>query len=751
MATKVEPEISKNGASVNDLSRKIEELELALSNAQQIKTAVDTGWASIEFEPSGIILDTNDNWVETLGYKKSEMVGQHHRMFCDDDYASSSEYKQFWKNLADGKILSGEFRRLKKGGEAFWINASYTPVTDQKGKVIKVVKIAADITDMVNDRIQDEGVRSAVDTGWASIEFKPDGTILDTNENWIKTLGYDKQEMVGQHHRMFCDATYANSTEYKQFWMDLAEGRVQSGEFQRLKKGGEPFWINASYTPIKDSEGKVIKVIKIAADVTDMVNTRIQGDAVKSAVDTGWASIEFKPDGTILDTNENWIKTLGYTKDKMVGQHHRMFCDTAYANSNEYKQFWKDLANGHVQSGEFLRYKNGGEELWINASYTPIKDADGNVFKIIKIAADITDIKIPILRVKDIITDMADGNLTNRFEMKSDGYVGEMGEALNVALANMNNLLGDINESSTLLATSSEQMLTKSDQMQGTTQEVASAIGQMAEGVQDQARQIDESSKLIDQVRTSAEKVGEQSQTINAAAKKGQDNAKKGLDTVKKVVDSMTQIQGAAGITSESIDVLTERSEEIARTLNVITDIAGQTNLLALNAAIEAARAGDAGRGFAVVAEEIRKLAEDSRTSAGDIEKVIKAVEKDISQAGKAIGEMGDSVKAGNEASKEAETVFMEIDESIIETLGLSEEVLKATEVQKTSIDETVKNIEKIVTVSEETSSGTEEIATSSKDMSDGMNEFNSSSRGLSDIANQLQEGVSKFKLTTTA
>lgn len=590
-------------------------------------------------------------------------------------------------------------------------------------------------------------IKAAVDTGWASIEFEPDGTILDINDNWIDTLGYKREEMIGQHHRMFCDEDYASSQEYKKFWKDLAEGKLQSGEFQRFKNGGVEFWINATYTPIKNDKGRVFKVIKIAAEITDMVRARVQGAAVKAAVDTGWASIEFETDGTILDVNENWVSTLGYKKEEMVGQHHRMFCDKAYANSSEYKQFWKDLADGQLRAGEFQRYKKGGEEFWINASYTPVRDNEGTVFKVIKIATDITNIKIPILNVKDIITGMASGDLTNRFEMNAEGYVGEMGEALNIAMDNMNALLGDINESSTLLAASSEQMLTKSDQMQGTTQEVASAIGQMAEGVQDQARQIDESSKLIDQVRSSAEKMGEQSQTINEAAKKGQANAKRGLGTVKKVVDSMTRIQGAANITSDSIEVLTERSEEIARTLNVITDIAGQTNLLALNAAIEAARAGDAGRGFAVVAEEIRKLAEDSRTSAGDIEKVIKAVEKDISQASKAIDDMSSSVKDGNEASKEAEEVFVEIDQSVIETLSLSEDVLQATDAQKVSIDETVKNIEKIVTVSEETSSGTEEIATSSKDLSDGMNEFNSSSKGLADIANQLQEGVSKFTL----
>lgn len=916
---------SKNGAAKDEaLLKRIAELEKELNQATMdsyMKDAVNTGWASIEFTPEGIILDVNDNWVKTLGYSRKEMVGQHHRMFCDEEYASSAEYKKFWKDLGSGKIYSGEFKRYKKGDEPFYINASYTPVKDEDGNVVKIIKIAADITEMTEIRQKGEGIKNAVDTGWASIEFTPDGTILDVNENWVKTLGYTRDEMVGQHHRMFCDEAYANSAEYKKFWKDLGDGHVNAGEFKRFKNGGEPFFINASYTPVKDREGKVVRVIKIAADITEMTEIRQKGEGIKAAVDTGWACIEFEPDGTIITANQNFIDTMGFAEvSEISGQHHRIFCEEAYANSTVYKDFWKDLANGEVRNGEFKRLTKDGREVYLQASYTPIKNDEGKVVKVIKIATEITEqkklnadyvgqidsvkkaqaviefnldgtiidandnflnsvgyelseiqgkhhrifcdpkyaasaeykdfwaafnrgeysvgeferfdkngnslwlqanynpifdlngkpfkvvkyatditaqkqamhelqrvIKVviedgnlreradvsgatgaeldllssinsllegianPVLQVSEVISALANGDLTQEINLESKGDIRSMAEALSSAMLNLNNLLLDINESSTLLASSSEQMLTKSDQMQGTTQEVASAIGQMAEGVQDQARQIDESSKLIEAVRQAAEKMAGQAETINVAANNGQANAKRGVDTLQKVVHSMSQIEGAANITSQSIEVLTERSEEIARTLNVITDIAGQTNLLALNAAIEAARAGDAGRGFAVVAEEIRKLAEDSRTSAGDIETVIKAVEKDIAQAGKAIQEMGQSVSSGNESSKEAESVFVEIDQSISETLGLSEEVLGATESQKAGIEETVKNIEKIVIVSEETSSGTEEIATSSKDLSNGMTEFNSSSKGLADIANQLQLGVSKFKLRTNA
>ncbi|WP_422359607.1 PAS domain S-box protein [Reichenbachiella sp.] len=798
---------SENGAAKKDkngndaLLQRVAQLESELESTAMnsyMKNAVNSGWASIEFTPDGIIQEVNDNWVNTLGYTEKEMVGQHHRMFCDPEYAKSAEYKKFWKDLADGKINSGEFKRYKKGGEPFYINASYTPIKDDHGTVVRVIKIAADITKMVELRDQGEAIKAAVDTGWASIEFTPDGIIQAANENFLSTTGYKEEEIIGQHHRMFCEQEYANSASYADFWKLLAKGETNAGEFKRLTKNGDQIYLQASYTPIKNKNGEVVKVIKIATEVTEQKKRNADYVGQIEAVKKAQAVIEFNLDGTIIDANENFLNAVGYKLSEIKGKHHKIFCDAEFSSSNAYKEFWASLNRGEYTNGEFERYDKNGNSLWLQANYNPIMDLNGNPFKVVKYATNITaqkqamhelrrvirvvidegnlreradvssatgaelellksinnlleGIATPVLEVSEIISALANGDLTQEVKLDSKGDIRSMAEGLSSAMLNLNNLLLDINESSTLLASSSEQMLTKSDQMQGTTQEVASAIGQMAEGVQDQARQIDESSKLIEAVRQASEKMAGQAETINVAANTGQSNAKRGMNTIQKVVESMSQIEGSANITSQSIDVLTQRSEEIARTLNVITDIAGQTNLLALNAAIEAARAGDAGRGFAVVAEEIRKLAEDSRTSAGDIETVIKAVEKDISQAGKAIQEMGNSVSSGNDASKEAESVFIEIDQSISETLGLSEEVLGATEDQKSGIEETVKNIEKIVIVSEETSSGTEEIATSSKDLSNGMTEFNSSSKGLADIANQLQQGVSKFKLRASA
>ncbi|MGZ3900436.1 MAG: methyl-accepting chemotaxis protein, partial [Bacteroidia bacterium] len=349
--------------------------------------------------------------------------------------------------------------------------------------------------------------------------------------------------------------------------------------------------------------------------------------------------------------------------------------------------------------------------------------------------------------VNRVVSALASGDLTQRYSIESKGDLKVMGDSLNSATGNLNNLLGNISQIANLVASSAEELLTKGEQMKNTTQEVASATQQMAEGAQQQAQQTDESSKLIEGVLKSANEMGKKAEVINTAAERGQKSATDGLTTIRKVVENMGEILSSATTTSNSINVLAQRSEEIASTLSVITDIASQTNLLALNAAIEAARAGEAGRGFAVVAEEIRKLAEGSRKSAIDIEKVIREVQKDVNAAGKSIETMEVSVKSGNSASKEAEIVFQNIEKTSTETLDLSNEIVDATAIQKDAINSTVKNIEKIVVVAEETASGTEQIASSGKELSQGMNEVTATSKDLANVANQLQDSVSKFKL----
>jgi methyl-accepting chemotaxis protein len=290
-------------------------------------------------------------------------------------------------------------------------------------------------------------------------------------------------------------------------------------------------------------------------------------------------------------------------------------------------------------------------------------------------------------------------------------------------------------------------MAAKGLEMSRVTVDVALAMQQMAEGAQNQALKTDQAFKLIEEIMKATKETANKADVVNKAAIMGEETSQLGLKTVAEVVKNMEEISAAAALTAKTIEVLSTRSQEISKSLGVITDIAAQTNLLALNAAIEAARAGEAGRGFAVVAEEIRKLAEGSRKSANEIGTLVDDVKKDTSSAAAAISTMEGRVLKGKNATFEASGAFKNIATSTGETLRSSQDILTATEVQKTSIGDVVKYVEEVVAIAEQTASGTQQVASTAKQLSGSMQELTASSQQLNDIADDLQEGISAFKL----
>lgn len=234
------------------------------------------------------------------------------------------------------------------------------------------------------------GKLDALDRSQATIEFKLDGTILTANKNFLDTLGYSLAEVQGKHHSMFVDQAERNSAAYAEFWAKLNRGEFQSAEYKRIGKGSKEVWIRASYNPILDSSGKPIKVVKFATDVTadKLKNADYQGQL--AAIGKSNAVIEFDLDGTIRDANANFCAALGYSIDEIRGKHHRLFVDSATAESPAYRAFWESLRRGEFQSNEFRRIAKGGREIWIQATYNPILDMNGRPFKVVKFAVDIT-------------------------------------------------------------------------------------------------------------------------------------------------------------------------------------------------------------------------------------------------------------------------------------------------------------------------------------------------------------------------
>jgi methyl-accepting chemotaxis protein len=222
----------------------------------------------------------------------------------------------------------------------------------------------------------------------ATIEFTPDGTILNANELFLSAVGYDLTDIKGQHHRIFCDIEYTKSPEYQDFWSCLAKGETKSGTFLRQNARGDKLWLEATYFPVKDNDGAVLKVFKIASDVTETVEDLSGKNGIIDALHRSLATIEFTPKGEIVYANQNFLSTVGFSLEDIKGKHHRIFCEDQFYQENP--NFWLEIENGGFKSGQFKRLNAKGEVIWLEATYNPIMNAEGNVYKVIKFASDIT-------------------------------------------------------------------------------------------------------------------------------------------------------------------------------------------------------------------------------------------------------------------------------------------------------------------------------------------------------------------------
>ena len=468
-----------------------------------------------------------------------------------------------------------------------------------------------------------QGQLKAISRAQAVIEFNMDGTIITANENFLNTLGYDLDEIRGQHHRMFVDPNESQSAEYRDFWADMNRGIYKSGEFRRFAKGGKEVWIQASYNPILDTHGTPFKIVKYATDITEMVINRADFQGQLEAISKAQAVIEFDMDGTIRYANENFLHTLGYTINEIKGQHHRIFVDREYSQSNEYRDFWAVLNRGEYQNGEFKRYDKQGNEIWIQATYNPILDINGEPFKVVKYASDITQ-------------------QVNMRKYLEDSF-------------------GQIADNAELLAQTSQELSSTSVQM-----------GENAEQTSTQASV----------VAAAAEEVSANIQTVAAGAEQMTASIKEVARNASEASKVANEAVTAAKDTNVTVTKLGESSTEIGHVIKVITSIAQQTNLLALNATIEAARAGEAGKGFAVVANEVKELAKQTAQATEEISQKIEAIQTDaqgvvqaINNIGNIIGQINDIQQTITTAVEEQTSTTTEIARNVNEAAKGSSEI----------------------------------------------------------------------------
>nr|WP_276572989.1 PAS domain-containing methyl-accepting chemotaxis protein [Marinomonas algarum] len=397
----------------------------------------------------------------------------------------------------------------------------------------------------------------------ALVIFGSDGLIIEVSEKFADFMGYSKDELLGKHHRTLLQSDYASSPEYASFWRNLLSGNPERDTFKYCTKTKDTIFVGARYIPIKDDSGSVYRIAKLASDITDQHRAIETQDAVFAALNRSQAVIEFTPDGHILNANQKFLEVMGCQLSEIKDKHHRILCEESFYKENP--QFWEKLARGEYQSGRFSRQSFSGKKVWLEATYNPIMNDDGEVFKVIKFATDISE------RVNDAID-------------------------------------------AVLIATQTSE---------NTAELTATAMQELQSSVQ-----------------------------------------------------TSTQISSEVKSTTEVGQELSVNSKNIQEIVTIIRSIADQTNLLALNAAIEAARAGTSGRGFAVVADEVRTLAARTSTATADIGDVVKKNAVLIEQIDSGLKEINITAQRGQESIEHVSNAIKSVN-SGIDTLVEAVETLK--------------------------------------------------------------------------
>lgn len=343
---------------------------------------------------------------------------------------------------------------------------------------------------------------AALDKSLAVIEFNLDGSVISANENFLRIMGYNMQELLGRHHSMFVDTKYAESADYREFWTRLSRGDFHSGEFQRFGKDGKEVWIQASYNPLLNAAGKPVKIVKYAADITSRkaVYSDLQGKM--DALSRSQAVIEFDINGIVLDANDNFLKTLGYSLSEIKGRHHSMFVEPSMRESVDYRAFWDRLKSGEFQAGQFKRIAKSGREVWIEASYNTIFDVNGRPCKVVKFATDLTKRK------------EANAALADEFE----SGVHAMVQAVSASADTMKH-------TAEALSTSADQTNQQSSSVAAATEELSAAVNEISQQTAESTKVVstavseaEKSEKMVHDLLMAAQKIGVVTQIITNIA-----------------------------------------------------------------------------------------------------------------------------------------------------------------------------------------------------------------------------------------
>lgn len=419
-------------------------------------------------------------------------------------------------------------------------------------------KINEQITQLEQSNQAFQDILNAISKTMAMIEFQTDGTIISANENFLKTMNYSLDEIKGKHHSMFCLPEVVKSQRYGDFWKDLKSGKSRNGLFRRIAKGGKDIYLEANYLPILNQNNKAYKVIKFANDITQRHYEMLDLKNTIDAANRSMAIIEFNPYGEILNANENFTQTMGYSLGEIKGKHHSMFCEEKFRNSKEYTIFWEELRSGKFQSGKFIRLGKNNKLIHLEASYNPIKNDDGEIYKVIKFATDITE---------QVVRDEEKLKLISELAEQNDNLTQEGDSVIENTVQNIQSIADMMNNSSNLVSSLNEQSEEIKNIIQ-TISDIADQTNLLALNAAIEAARAGEHGRgfavVADEVRNLAERTGHSVNEITTT-----------INSIRNVTAEVVQSikDGLSGV-NQSVDLAKEARECMEKIRNSSAQVA---------------------------------------------------------------------------------------------------------------------------------------------------------------------------------